>query len=234
MTTWAELVSAGMVQIDDVRLREQLTASPAQFYRRMAEVIRQAFTLLQRPPELATYLKWGMTEPKYADFQWVSTADSTDEITEVSTGAVGYELCSVVQVTDVGGKIAYTPYAVAVYNAETGVVTFPEQDSAHIRYEIDFYTDGSFPDMTAAQIRLMALAIAVVWDERFSRNWLNMQPKLMDDSFKQGSEANHIAQVAKRRRENRIAFNDELRAYEQLCAYATVVKNSLGAQTELL
>ena len=107
----------------------------------------------------------------------------------------------------------------------------PIQESAGIGYDFDFYTDGQFPDLSETQMRLFALAVAVVWDERFSRNWLNMTMKIKDESFETVNEANYTQQITKRLHDNRVSFNDELRAYEQLCAYTSAFKNSTHQAT---
>ncbi len=229
VTNWADIVAAALVQIDDVRLTEQMAVSPAQFYRRMSAIISQALPLLSRPPELLTFLTKDMTLPDYDDFEWTSTEESvTAEETPVETGRLGYEICSVTQrIPKDNGTVALVPYSGASYDAETGIVTMPKQDAAGIGYDFDFYSDGTFPDLSDYQMRLFALAIAVVWDERFSRTWLNLQPKIHDESFMTVNEANYIQQVTKRLHDNRIAFNDELRAYEQLCAYNRVFKNTM-------
>ena len=82
-------------------------------------------------------------------------------------------------------------------------------------------------------MRLFALAVAVVWDERFSRNWLNMTSKIHDDSFKTVNESNYVQAITKRLHDNRIAFDHEMRAYEQLCAYSGVFKNTYN-RTDLV
>lgn len=231
-TSWADIVSAALVQIDDVRLEEQMAVSPAQFYRRMAALITQAMPLLSRPPELLTFLKGGMTAPQYDDYEWLSDAGSVISETSISTGKYGYGLCSVTQrVQHPNNTISLIPYPDASYDPDTGIVTMPEQEREGIEYDFDFYTDGEFPDLTETQMRLFALAVAVVWDERFSRTWLNLTPKIADDSFKTVNEANYAQQITKRLHENRIAFNDELRWYEQLCAYNGMFKNTLNKTT---
>lgn len=228
-TAWADIVAAAMVQIDDVRLQDQLSTSPAQFYRRMAAWIKQAMPLLNRPPQLLAYLKKDMVAPEYADAEWVSTAESMTAETTLNTGAIGYDLFSVVQVIEQDqGVVTYAPYAEAQYDPETGDVTFPVQSAEGISYVLDFYTDGTFQDLTDTQIRLFALAVAVVWDERFTRNYLNLQPKIHDSSFSTVNEATYTEKVSKRLHDNRIMFNDELRAYEQLCAYARAFQNAAG------
>lgn len=227
-TKWADITAAALVQIDDVRLEEQMVVSPAQFYRRISALINQAYPLLSRPPELLEYLKQEMAQPSYDDYEWASDAASLENPTNVDTGMMGYDLCSVTQrVQHDNGTVSLIPYADAVYDAETGVVTMPVQEKEGIAYDFDFYTDGEFPDLSETQMRLFALAVAIVWDERFSRNWLNMQSKIHDDSFSTVNEANYAQQITKRLHDNRIAFNDELRAYEQLCNYrGTVTQNT--------
>lgn len=234
-TAWADVVSAALIQIDDIRLTEQMQTSPAQFYRRMAAVIRQATPLLSRPPELTDYLAAGTTEPSFDDSEWTSTEESTAEETVVETGKTGYELCScVLRIPQQNGTVALAPYAVS-YDPETGNVTFPAQDAANLSYELDFYSDGAFPTLTDSQMRLFALAIAVVWDERFSRNWLNLQAKIHDESFSTVNEANYMQQVTKRLHDNRISFNDELRWYEQRVAYNTAFNSRMtGVQNALI
>ena len=231
-TTWADIVAASMVQIDDVRLQEQMAVSPAQFYRRMSALIQQAMPLLSRPPELLSFLKKEMVLPTFDDYEWTSDAASTEAETAVNTGMIGYDLCSVTQrIVHQNGTVSLLPYYGASYDAETGIVTMPVQTSAGIGYDFDFYTDGSFSDLSETQMRLFALAVSIVWDERFSRTWLNMTPKIHDDSFETVNEANYIQQITKRLQENRIAFQDELRAYEQLCAYTGIFKNSMRQAT---
>lgn len=224
MTAWAEVVSAAMVLIDDVRLQEQLTVSPAQFYRRMAGMLKQGLTLLSRPPELLAWLKSGMVEPRWADAAWTSTEASVNQETVLSTGQVGFDLCSVAVVTQDRGRTAYLPYGGGSYDATTGDVTFPAQDRDGIEYVIDFYRDGQFNALSASQLRLAARTVAVIWDERFERNWLADTMKIKDDSFATVNESNYMDKTNARMMKNRQAFDDELRQYEQLCAYAGALR----------
>lgn len=225
MTSWAEIDAAALVLIDDLRLQEQLATSPALFYRRMSLFVTSAMPLLSRPPELLTYLVNGMQAPAYDDATWVSTEESTTQETVVSTGKTGYELCSCVSVETLDdGRVIQTPYAIT-YNPETGEVTFPQQSAAGISYELDFYTDGTFNDLTPTQIRLFALGIALVWDARFIGAWLERQPKINDSSFATVNEANWTEKESQAHRRQAQDFYDELKAYEQLCAYQTRVAN---------
>ena len=233
MTTWADIIASAMVLIDDVRLEEQLAVSPAQFYRRMVGWVNMAFPKLSKPPELLTYLKSGKVEPEYDDYLWESTeASVTDPETVVTTGKLGYELCSVtLRVSHPNGTISLLPYPDATYDAETGNVTFPQQTAEGISYDIDFYTDGQFPDLTETQMRLFALAVATLWDERFARNWLAITPHIHDESFSAPNEPQYMEKGNKRLHENIIAFEDELRAYEQLCAYTATLRNNINRMT---
>lgn len=225
MTNWAEICAAAMVFIDDLRLQEQLETSPALFYRRMSLFVTNAMPMLSRPPEFLTYLLNGMEAPSYDDFEWISTEESTTQETVVETGKTGFELCSciILQVLD-DGRITSTPYAVD-YDAETGNVTFPPQTAAGINYELDFYTDGTFQDLSQSQIRLFALAIAVLWDERFVSTWISRTPKINDSSFTTVNEANWTEKQSQSHRRMAQDFYEALKAYENLCAYTTRVSN---------
>ena len=225
-TAWAEAVSAAMVLIDDLRLQEQLQISPAQFYRRMAAFVRQAVTLLNRPPELYDALTRGMAEPVYDDFEWESTEESAEGPVVVQTGKAGFQLCSVVWLeAGPGGEIEYVPYGDAAYDPESGDVTFGVQEEAGRKYLLDFYTDGSFsPELTLRQTRLLALAVAVVWNQRFSNNWINIQPKLRDESFEVVNEANYQEKNSQRFLRVVQDFTDELKKYEQDVAYVNVAR----------
>lgn len=225
MTAWSDVISRAQVLIDDVRLENQLATSPAQYFRRMSLFIQTAMPLLSRPPELLKYIQGTMTAPLYDDYEWTSTRESVEgEETIVETGKIGFDLCSIVTVhTDGAGVPYYTPYSGAEYDPESGTVNFPRQDRDGIAYMMDFYTDGVFPDLTDAQMRLFALAVAVIWDERFERTFLNLQPKLHDQSFETVNEANFLDKNGQRLMRNRQSFNDELRKYEQDCAFASNV-----------
>lgn len=228
-TAWSDIISAAMNIIDDIRWTEQLSTNPAQFYRAKSALVSLALPMLSRPVELLQYLQNGMTAPSYDSAEWVSTAGSLLAETVVDTGMIGYELCSVVVRSDDG--MSATAYTDAVYNSETGEITFPRQTTAGVEYDIDFYTDGTFAELSPTMLRLFALAIAVVWDERFERNWLNIQMHLKDASFEVVNESNYMAKTNERLRANQLAFNDELRKFEQDMAYLKVFN---GGRTQHL
>lgn len=215
-----------MVEIDDIRLREQAQENPALFFRRMALYMYMAIPLFNRPPEMREYLLNGLTEPSFDNFEWVSTEKSVTESTIVSTGMTGFELFSCSSVAyDGAGNAVLTPYTEAVYNEDTGEVTFPQQTAVGLIYTMDFYTDGQFSAaLTVAQKRILGLCIANVWQERFSENWLNMQPKIKDKSFESGSEHAHITANTGRIKEMRASLSSELMKYEQDCEYYSQVK----------
>lgn len=220
-TSWSDIITAAMQIINDDRWQEQLASDPAQFYRAKSEMVRMALPLLKRPPQLLSYLQLGMSDPDYADMEWTSTEASLTQETEIQTDFYGYDLMSCV--VRVNGGMDILPYPAATYAPDTGIITFPEQAEVGVDYEIDFYSDGTFPDLTPSQIRLFALAVAVVWDENFSRDYLDLTPKIHDTSFSTINEANYIDKSTGRLHSNRQSFNDELRDYEQLCAYLNTV-----------
>lgn len=227
-TTWGEIITNhAMEDIDDVRLAESARQNPAAYMRRMALYMANAIPLFNMPPEMSDWLQEGITMPQYGDFYWESTVESTGQETAVNTGMRGYALfsCSVVT-QDAAGNFFYTPYREAVYDAETGAVTFPTQDGAGITYSLDFYTDGTFAhDLTMRQKRILGLCVAAAWDERFyGHNWLNDQMKVKDASFDTANEGTYMRESSAKHTKNRARLMDELHKYEQDCAHLNVVR----------
>lgn len=225
-TAWSEVITNyALVLIDDDQMKEKLTTDPALFLREMAMWVQTAIPLMSRPPELLRFLQEGLELPQYDDAVWVSTVDSTTEETIVATGKAGFELCScVIAVPAAGNGVEFIPYHDFTYDAQTGGVTFPQQDNAATEYRLDFYTDGHFAhELTQTQKRLLAKAIAVTWDERFNRNWLNIQPKPHDKSFDMVNENSTMKESTNRYLRNLESFYRELGKYEQDCAYARAV-----------
>lgn len=233
-TSWMEIITnSAMVFIDDVRLQDDAAISPAQFFRRMTLYMNMAIPVFNRPPEMMAYLTRGMQEPTYDDYEWVSTQESTAQSTVVATGLTGFELFScVIREMDAAGNVTLTPYGNAEYDPQTGNVTFPQQSAAGTTYVLDFYTDGSFlNELTPSQKRILGLCVACVWDERFSRNWLNMQMKIHDQSFETVNESNYIKEVTARLSTNQALLAEALHKYEQDCAYLnTVTARNAGHQ----
>lgn len=231
-TPWTEIIcNYAMPVMDDVRLIDQMGENPALFFRRMALYMDLAIPMVSRPPELDSYLNYELTRPNYDDMIWRSTSESLEGETTVETTMTGYELffCSLREV-DESGVVTSTPVSGVTYDPETGTIVFPQQETVGLEYNVDFYTDGSFYyDLTEAQKRLLGLAVGVVWDERFSRNWLNLTMKVKDASFDTVNESNYMREVQNRLFMNRHLLNDELRKYEQDVAY----KNTVTPKTQL-
>ena len=218
MTAWSDLIAAAMLLIDDVRWREDLATSPAKFYRAKSDWIKAAVPMLNRPPELYAFLTQNMVTPIYANAEWVSTEQSTTEETVVLSGITEeYDICCVCIRSEDGTGL--TPYYQFDYDKKNGTVTFDQQTSAGIEYTIDFYKDGTFSDLTPAQINLFSLAIAVAWDQRMDRNWLNLQMKIHDSAFSTASEGTYAEKINQRLMRNVQLFRDALTKYEQDCAY---------------
>lgn len=231
-TPWTEIIcNYAMPVMDDVRLIDQMGENPALFFRRMALYMDLAIPMVSRPPELDSYLNYELVKPVYDDMIWRSTSESLEGETTVETTMTGYDLfsCSLREV-DESGVVTSTPVSGVTYDPETGTIVFPKQETVGLEYNVDFYTDGSFYyDLTEAQKRLLGLAVGVVWDERFSRNWLNLTMKVKDASFDTVNESNYMREVQNRLFMNRHLLNDELRKYEQDVAY----KNTVTPKTQL-
>lgn len=216
-TGWSDILTAAMVIIDDIRWRDDLATDPALFYRAKSDYVRSALAKMNRPPELYAYLLSGKSEPQFAATEWTSDEQSMEQETEIDTGFIGYDLCSVAAYSADGTKL--TAYTDCEYDPETGFLAFGVQPSAGITYSIDLYTDGEFPTLTPAQMDIFALAVAIVWDQRMDRNWLNLQAKIHDSSFTPPSEGTYAEKINQRLMRNIQLFCDALTKYEQDCAY---------------
>lgn len=221
-TQFAEVITNyAMPIIDDTRLSSEIVENPALFFRRMSVFVNVAIPMLDRPPALTRYLEDGLTPAEYSDFYW--TSDGTRTVVE--TGQIGYDLMSCqINQTAKDGTVFSEAYTSVEYDSETGNVTFPESVGAGIELQMDFYKDGSFAqDLTVRIKRLIGLAIAILWDERFTRNWLNMQQKIHDKSFDTVNEGTYTRETQNRLDKNRSDFYSQLRKYEQDCAYSRTV-----------
>ena len=220
-TGFTDIIAQAMLLIDDIRWRDDLAVNPAAFYHQKSEWVVLALASLNRPPELGEYLTRTMAEPSFAEENWTSDTASMSNPTTVHTGKTGFELCSVALRDASNTKLyAYTDFT---YDAETGDVVFGVQSAAGLQYVIDFYTDGTFgtesKPLTVRQKELFALAVAIVWDQRMDRNWLNIQAKDHDSSFNPPSEGTYTREVNQRLMRNIQMFNDKCSKYEQDCAY---------------
>lgn len=225
MTSWSEIITNhAMVMIDDVRLKELAERNPALFLRKMSLYLKNGYPLFNRPPQMVAYLKTNLQEPSFANYDWTSTEESTTQETVVSTGAIGYDLCCCEYADILNAEdTVFTPVAVS-YDSETGEVTIPITSQAGLLYSIDFYKDGEFfNDLTAEQKRILGLCVASVWDERFFRTWINDQMKIHDQSFNTVNESNYMREGEAKKAKNRAMLNDELKHYEQLCEYRTLL-----------
>lgn len=223
-TPIAELITDwAMTEIDDARLEELLNENPAQFMRRMWLYVKRGTPYFNNPPEMENLLTY--SEPEFDDFEW--TASASAEETIVQTGKVGYEIVSTSKIwRGKDGTVFSCPFPEAAYNVDSGEVTFPAGIPEGTRFAIDFYRDGSFErDLGKVELRILGKCVALAWYERFSGNWLNMQPKISDKSFTTGSEANHINAMTTRTREYRAALNDEIWRYAENKEYMRLTAN---------
>lgn len=222
-TAWAEIITDhAMVEINDIRLQKDAQENPALFFRRMSLYMKNAIPLFSDPPEMQAWLSG--IEPSFSDATWTSTGGEGEETVE--TGLLGFDLMSVVQEqTTRTGELVLVPYNGASYDPETGNVTFPGGIPEGTRFRMDFYTDGHFDkDLSSTEKRILGKCVALVWMERFSGDWLNMQPKVNDKSFSTGSEANHIRSMTERGKALRAELYSEISRYAQNLQYMELVQ----------
>lgn len=212
--TFSEILTQyAMQEIDDINWARELAVSPTRFMRAKSDTLITAIPYFNRPVQMQEWLKY--KPPKYDDYLYTVTEDEEAPVV-IATGKTGYELCSaVIGVTDAAGNVMETPASVE-YDAETGNVTVKQNLYAGQRVDVDFYTDGVFEyAIDPEQCSILGTCVAFVWNTRFANKWLNMQPKIADNSFKVGSESAHITAETARLKELRLHLNDTLLHYEQ-------------------
>ena len=231
-TTVSEIISQAMIFIDDVRLKEQLNTNPAQFYRTMSAYVQAAMPMLNRPPELFSYISKEYVEPQFDATEWTATEQSLTEETIVQTGFIGYDLCSVVIRSEDG--MYETPYSDYTYDAETGDITFAVQSQAGTIYVISVYKDGSVADLTYTMMKLFAQATTLIWYARFDNNWLNQQMKIHDSNYSTVNESSYTSKLSEKVAKKVQSFAEDLRKYEQDVTYNRVIPDVLKASASTL
>lgn len=226
-TSFIDIVcNHAMIEIADIRLQKELEISPARFFRKMAFYMLNAIPRFNRPPEARIWMEF--TPPSFDDMEYTTPGEIPAEGLTVETGKTGYEIVSVISMTEDGyGSYDYTPVPVENYDAETGVIQFaPDVVSTNETLSIDFYTDGMFERELGAEMkRILGLLVQIVWENRFANDYLLQQPKIKDKSFDVGSEANHMRATTERMRYLNEQVNQELKRFEQNSVYSAVVLN---------
>ena len=235
-TKWSEIVlNYGELFTDDSREQEKYDINPASFLNEAAYYLAAAIPRFNQPPNILCYL--GQNTPQfYTEYFWTvpgeippedsgETPTPTPEPTIVSTGLYGYGLCSVVgRGVDQFGNPQDTPYLDAQYNSVTGEVTFAAGLIPGTEYVICLYLDGTFDNtLTPEMKRILGLCFHLVWEYRFTGEWLARAPKISDKSFSPPNEANWTRAQEEKRRSLEDSLNQEIRKYSQSCAYRATV-----------
>lgn len=212
--TFSEILTQyAMQEINDVNWVRELQTNPARFFRAKSDLVTSAIPYFSRPIGMQEWLAY--RKPVYDDYLYTALEDEEAPVT-IATGKTGFELCSaMLSSTDAAGNVQAVPVQVQ-YDAGTGTVTIEQALTAGQKVDMDFYTDGVFEyALDPEQCAILAACIAYVWNKRFNNTWLNMQPKIADNSFKIASESAHMTAGTARLKELRTALNDMLLHYEQ-------------------
>lgn len=239
-TPWSEIVQRfGDVFVNDDRMKEKASTNLVRFFEETFYYLNAAIPRFNRPTRIIPFLTF--SSPLFSSYSWavpaeIQTPDATGETGTTSqpitihTQQIGYELCSVVIYTqDQYGNPTEIPYTSAQYNPLNGTVTFPAGLTFGTQFEIDFGTDGYFDkNLTQEMKRILGLAFQLVWENRFTGDWLARAPKLTDKSFLSPNEANWTRAQEEKRRGMEQTFNEELRRYEQNCAEHGIMNGTPG------
>lgn len=232
-TGWSDIIlNYGNLFTDDVRNQQAYDLNPAAFLNQSAYYLEAAIPRFNRPTEVISYLS-ARTPAYFHETQWAVPASilPPGEPQEPTTMPItiqakpGYELCSVViRGVDKFGNPVDTPYSGAQYDAQSGSVTFPAGLIPGTEFVIDLYRDGQFLRVLTPEMkRILGLCFHMVWEYRFTGEWLARAAKVSDKSFSPPNEANWTRAQEEKRRSEEDTLNQELRRYEQACTYRGVV-----------
>lgn len=226
-TTFIEVISNyALVEIADIRLQKEMQTNPARFFRKMSFYMLNAIPRFNRPPEAREWLKF--VAPVYDDYDYtVPDGYDGDDPLVIEAGLKDYEMVSGVKIAEDGfGGYEFVPIANLEYDPTSGNVTIPSGVAMGDNIAIDFYTDGYFErELDYRVLRILGLLVQVVWENRFANVYLLQQPKIKDRNFDVGNEANYMRAASERMRFLNNQANEELRSFEQYCAYNLTVTN---------
>lgn len=232
-TTFMDIIcNHAMIEIDDVRLQNELSINPSRFFRKMSFYLINAIPRFSRPPEVRKILN-PYINATYDDFDYIIPGNYDGGEITIETGIAEYEMASAVIISEDGyGEYQYIPIQIT-YDSETGNVVIAEnQVQAGSRIAIDFYTDGYFRYSLSEEIkRILGLLVQIVWENRFINDFLLQQPKIKDKSFDIGNESNHMRASSERYRMLNEQVNQEMRQLENNCAYYKTVLFDTTANT---
>ena len=234
-TAWSDVVTRyGNVFVDDARMKDKYAQCPAQFFDEAFYYFAAAIPRFNLPPQIIPYLTY--SKPYFSFFEYIVPSNAqggdgeagseqdtepqpTTEPTVVQTDKFGYEICSVIiYSTDQFGNPIETAYTDAVYDSVSGEVTLPSGIIPGTVFRMHFAIDGYFTNpLTQEMKRLLGLAFQLVWENRFTGEWLPRAAKVSDKSFSPPNEANWTRAQEEKRRGMEASFNDEMWRYEQNC-----------------
>lgn len=226
-TSWSDIIlNYGNLFTDDVRNQQAYDLNPAAFLNQSAYYLAAAIPRFNRPTEVISYLSL-RTPAYFNETQWEVPGSGAEPTSMPVTiqAKPEYELCSVViRGVDKFGNPVDTPYSGAQYDAQSGGVTFPAGLIPGTEFIIDLYRDGQFLNpLTPEMKRILGLCFHMVWEYRFTGEWLARAAKVSDKSFSPPNEANWTRAQEEKRRSEEDTLNQELRRYEQACTYRGVV-----------
>ena len=239
-TGWSDIIlNYGNLFTDDIRNQQAYDLNPAAFLNQSAYYLAAAIPRFNRPTEVVSYLSH-RTPAYFSETRWAVPASilPPGEPQEPTTMPItiqakpGYELCSVViRGVDKFGNPQDTPYSGETYDPQTGAVTFPAGLIPGTEFVIDLYRDGQFlKPLTPEMKRILGLCFHMVWEYRFTGEWLARAAKVSDKSFSPPNEANWTRAQEEKRRSEEDTLNQEMRRYEQACAYKGTVEFSPSMQ----
>lgn len=218
------------IYIDDERLTDLAATDAPLYLRKMWGYLQPAIAQFNLPPEMQSYLVGtpcnpNLVPPLFDSMTYVTDQEYTSPAVVTLTDEYSdFELCACrMRTLDYFGNVILTPVSVT-YDGEHGTITIPASSDNPIptgtTFEFDFYTDGYFNNTLSPEIMdILGTCFELVWNIRFSENFVDRTPKVEDKSFPMQNLANKQNSDTTKIKDIRQALAGKMRRYEQNAYY---------------
>lgn len=197
--------------INDIRFKKLAKDNASLYSWRTWAYLRPAISLFDNPSTMYDYLTKDMIEPKFDSYIYQIETAGTQTIT-LGEEYKGYELFDAIQVDEDG---EYYVMENCTYDSENATITITNAVEGDI-YQFDFYKDGYFAkDLTGEQMNILGICFSLIWELRFSNDFIAMTPKLEDKTFAEQNRAHKILADNARIKEIKTFLNETMNKYAQ-------------------
>lgn len=222
------------VYVDDERLNELRVSNMPVYANTLMTYFRPAITRFSIPNTMQDYLVGStgehknIIESRFGTYRFVAEDNISEYTVSLGEEYIGYELFAASEIKRNGiGELYTIPAHNAEYNSATGDIVLHGDIAKGTIYDFDFYSDGAFKNSLTMEImNILGLCFQLVWENRFSENWLDRVPQIDDKSFSVQNKANKQNADTARLKELSNNLYSAMRRYEQKQYYKHIVSRN--------